>query len=251
MRINYFISFALAILMCSCQSTPKNITYFQDLEQYLKNVPPSQLNQYPVINCGDHLTISVVASVANQELVSQFNITQNYIVDTEGYIEYPVLGRIRLVGKTKLEAIDCLADSISAYLPKPIVNMQFLGQRVTVIGEVNRPGPQTITNDRLTILEAIGAAGDLSIFGNRTNVLLIRETNGQKEFGYIDLTKADIFSSPYYYLQQNDVIVVDANATRKKAANFGSAENYQLSVYSMVLSTVSLLTTLFVTYMNL
>lgn len=251
MKLKQILFAAVAVLMCSCQSTPKNISYFQDLEQYIANVPPSQTNLSPVIHCGDQLAISVVASSANQEIVQQFNISQNYLVDAEGYIDYPMLGRIRLVGKTKLEARDCLTDSISTYLTKPIVNVQFPGQRVTMLGEVNRPGPQYISNDRLTILEAIGAAGDLTIFGNRKNVLIIRETNGQKEFGYIDLTKADVFSSPYYYLQQNDVIVVDANGTRKKASNFGSAENYMLSVYSTVLSTISILSSTIIAIMNM
>jgi polysaccharide export outer membrane protein len=122
---------------------------------------------------------------------------------------------------------------------------------VIILGEVNRPGPVNARNERLTILEAIGQAGDLTIFGQRENVLLIREIDGVKQFARLDLTKADIFSSPYYYLQQNDVVVVESNDTRKRASKFGASESYNLSVYSAILTTVTVLASTIVTIISL
>ncbi|MDR0834549.1 MAG: polysaccharide biosynthesis/export family protein [Candidatus Symbiothrix sp.] len=269
MRLNYILFVALALLVCACQSTPKDIAYFQDLEQYIKNNPHTQLNARPVIKYDDQLSIIVSAPVLDQELVAQFNLPttsllsagsttlsstpnlQTYTVDSEGFINFPILGRISLAGKTKMEATQYLTTLISKYVTDPIVNLQFVSYQVTVLGEVNSPGPVSSGTGRLTILEALGAANDLTIFGNRKNVLIIRENNGIKEYGFVDLTKSAVFSSPYYYLQQNDVVVVESNDTRKKNSNFGSAENYQLSVYSMVLSTISIIATIIITVVNL
>jgi polysaccharide export outer membrane protein len=176
---------------------------------------------------------------------------QTYNVDIDGYINYPVIGRIKLEGMKKSEATKYLADMISKYVENPIINLQIISFRVIVLGEVGRPGPVAARNERLTILEAIGQAGDLTIFGERENVLLIRENDGIKQFARLDLTKADIFSSPYYYLQQNDVVVVETNDTRKRASKFGASENYRLAIYSSVLSTFSLLATTLITIISL
>jgi polysaccharide export outer membrane protein len=265
-NISYFMLICLTGCLFSCQSTPKDIAYFQNLEQYLKEHPTVQSNVETTIKSNDQLLITVSAPTLNQESVAQFNLPvtsfldagetsvtstgslQTYIVDPEGYINYPVLGRLKIVGKTKLEATNYLTNLISDYVADPIVNLQIVSFRVTVLGEVNSPGMKTTRNERLTILEALGLSSDLTIFGNRKNVLIIRENNGIKEFGRIDLTKSDIFSSPYYYLQQNDVIVVESNDTRKKNSKFGSAENYQLAIYSTVMGTISMVTTLILAF---
>jgi polysaccharide export outer membrane protein len=244
--------------------------YFQNLEDYLKQGNEDTFYKYePVIKIGDQLLISVSAPILNQELVAQFNLPPNsilargttsvtqsanlqtYLVDIDGYIDYPVLGRMKVTGQTKSELIKHLSGLISEYVEGAIVNLQIISFEVIILGEVNRPGPVFAQNERITILEAIGRAGDLTIFGKRENVLLIREIDGVKQFARLDLTKADIFSSPYYYLQQNDVIVVESNDTRKRASKFGASENYTLSVYSAILSTVSVLASTIVTIVSL
>jgi polysaccharide export outer membrane protein len=270
MKIRFLIFAVITVWLSSCQSTPKNIVYFQNLDEYLKQEGEDTYYKYePTIKIGDQLLISVSAPVLNQELVAQFNLPPNsvlsdgttsvsqtvnlqtYLVDIDGYIDYPILGKIKVIGQTKSELIKHLTGLISEYVESVIVNLQIISFQVIILGEVNRPGAISARNERLTILEAIGQAGDLTIFGKRENVLLIREIDGVKHFARLDLTKADIFSSPYYYLQQNDVIVVESNDTRKRASKFGASENYSLSVYSAILTTVTVLASTLVTIISL
>jgi polysaccharide export outer membrane protein len=270
MKINFLAFAVVTVLFFSCQSTPKNIAYFQNLDEYLehKNIEESKLDD-PIIKTGDQLLITISAPVLDQTLVAQFNLPTNtfmssgsttvtqtpslqtYQVNIDGYIDYPVIGQIKVTGQTKSGLIKHLTDLVSQYLEGAIVNIQIISFQVIILGEVNRPGPVSARNERLTLLEAIGQAGDLTVFGKRENVLLIRETDGKQQFTRLDLTKADIFSSPYYYLQQNDVIVVESNDTRKRASKFGASENYTLSVYSAILSTVSVLASTIVTIISL
>jgi polysaccharide export outer membrane protein len=270
MKIKFLVFITISVLFLSCQSTPKNIAYFQNLDEYLKQESEDTYHKYePTVKIGDQLLISVSAPVLNQELVAQFNLPPNsvlsggttsvsqtvnlqtYLVDINGYIDYPILGKIKVIGQTKSELIKHLTGLISEYVESAIVNLQIISFQVIILGEVNRPGPVYARNERLTILEAIGQAGDLTIFGKRENVLLIREIDGVKQFAQVDLTKADIFSSPYYYLQQNDVIVVESNDTRKRASKFGASENYSLSIYSAALSTISIIASTIVTIISL
>jgi polysaccharide export outer membrane protein len=270
MKMRFLIFIAIPVLLFSCQSTPKNIVYLQNLDEYIKQGNIDNISQYePVIKVGDQLLITVSAPVLNQELVAQFNLPANsflangetavtqtpnlqtYTVDINGNINYPVIGQLKLADMKKSEATNYLAGLISKYVEDAIINLQIVSFRVIVLGEVGLPGPIPVQNERLTILEAIGQAGDLTIFGKRENVLLIRETNGQKQFARLDLTQADILSSPYYYLQQNDVIIVESNDTRKRASKFGASESYNLSIYSAVLSTVSVLASTIVTIISL
>jgi polysaccharide export outer membrane protein len=270
MKIRYLIFIAISVLLFSCQSTPKNIAYLQNLDEYIKQGNIDNFFRYePAIKVGDQLLITVSAPILNQELVAQFNLPANsfllngettvaqtpnlqtYNVDINGNVNYPVIGQLKLAGMKKSEAVNYLAGLISKYVEDAIVNLQIVSFRVTVLGEVGLPGPISVQNERLTILEAIGRAGDLTIFGKRENVLLIREIDGQKQFARLDLTRADIFSSPYYYLQQNDVIIVESNDTRKRASKFGASENYNLSIYSAVLSTLSVLASAIITIISL
>lgn len=258
-KIKLLTLLSIVLFLFSCQSTPKNITYFQDLDPGVAEKYLSDFQYEPIIKNNDQLLISVSSPTLNQELVAQFNLPttsfmvagetqlaqtssmQTYTVDTEGFINYPVLGKIKMAGLTKSDAIKSLSTLVSEYLENPIVNLQIVSFQVTVLGEVNRPGVVRAANERLSVLDAIGGAGDLTIFGCRENILLIRENNGKKQYAYFDMTKSDLFSSPYYYLQQNDVLVVEANDARKRASKFGAAENYNLSVYSVIASSVSII----------
>ena len=124
-----------------------------------------------------------------------------------------------------------------------MVNVQIANFKVTMMGEVSRPGAISVKNDRLSILDAIGQVGDLTINANRKNVLVIRDNNGQKEFGRLDMTDPAIFTSPYYYLRQNDVVYVEPNEAKKKNARYSQAEQYSITIFTSILSAISVITT--------
>ncbi|GHV20881.1 polysaccharide biosynthesis protein [Bacteroidia bacterium] len=261
MKNKLIFFFLTALLVFSCQSVPKDITYFQDLDR-TGGQSVTRLNyiEYePRIKNSDVLMITVSSPVLNQEEVAQFNLPttsylapgekvsvqsttlQTYIVDNNGTVNYPVIGKVKLGGLTLSDAIDTVTNRVVEYIEAPIVNMSILSFKVSVMGEVRNPGPIVVTNSRISILDAIGAAGDLTIFGNRKNVRLVRDNNGQLETAYLDLTSKELFSSAYFYLQQNDVIYVEPNNTRKRDSRYGQSEYYKISVFSTVLSTIAVL----------
>ncbi|MDR0682249.1 MAG: polysaccharide biosynthesis/export family protein [Dysgonamonadaceae bacterium] len=259
MKIKILITTAIACLLLSCQSTPKNVAYFQNIEDFAQKALQDTISFDPVIKKNDQLLITVSAPVLNQEAVAQFNLPaisyltsgetnvnltpnlQTYLVNPEGYISYPVLGNIKVAGMTKTELTSYLTELVSKYVADAIVTIHIASFQVMVLGEVLRPGAVLVTNERLTILEALAAAGDLTIFGIREKVLIIRENNDVREMAYVDLTKVDLFSSPYYFLHQNDVIVVEPNEARKRSSKFGAAENYNLSIISLSFSALSVI----------
>ena len=145
---------------------------------------------------------------------------QTYLVDYNGNIEFPVLGTLHIAGMTRIGLTTMLKEKISEYAKDPIINIRLINFTVTVIGEVSSPGTFTIQNERISLPEALGLAKDLTIFGKRQNVLLIREVDGRKKFAKIDLTSVNSVSSPLYYLQQNDVIVVEPNNSRIRSSNY-------------------------------
>ena len=256
-----FLFFAAALIF-SCQSVPKNITYFQDLNEGSgKTVGGTDYVQHEArIKNSDVLMITVSSPTLNQEEVAQFNLPttsylapgesatvqsttlQTYIVDKNGEVNYPVIGKVKIGGHTLLEAIDVVAAKVSEYLEDPIINISILSFKVSVLGDVNEPGPVAVNNSRISILEAIAAAGDLTIYGNRKNVKLIRDNDGQREYAVLDLTLGEeLFSSPYFYLQQNDVIYIESNDTRKKESRYGQADSYKLSLFGSALGVLSVI----------
>ena len=141
-----------------------------------------------------------------------------YLIDANGTIEFPVLGTLKLAGLNRKEAILLIKDRLKNYVSNPIVNMRILNFKVTVLGEVKTPGVFTIVNERVTLPEAIGLAGDLNITGIRKNVLVVREKDGKKVETRVDLTSRDVFKSPVFYLNQNDLVYVEPNKTRINAS---------------------------------
>jgi len=264
MKLKILFILTFPAFFFSCMTTPKNIIHFQDLNKYQQNqIMASDSGAYePVIKKFDELLITVTAPVLDQETVAQFNlpmtayltqgetgatnvqqspVVQTYIVDREGTINYPVIGRIPLAGLTLSQAIEHIKKLVSNYVTDPVINLRIMSFKVTVLGEVLKPGPIPVNQEKISILDAIGAAGSMTIFGDRKNVLLIREKNdGSNEFIRFDLTKSDLFTSPYYYLQQNDKIIVEPNRTRQLDSKFGTADGYKLSVFSMVFSAISI-----------
>ena len=161
--------------------------------------------------------------------------SEGYLVDKQGEIDFPVLGRIQVGGITKAEAKAKINSQLMRYLKEPVVNIRFLNFRVTVVGEVSRPSTFTIPSEKITILEAIGMAGDLTIYGKRDNILLIREESGEKTLVRLNLNSKELLDSPYFYLQQNDVVYVEPNKARAaQASNARNNITLGLSIASLI-----------------
>ena len=253
MKIKTLIFAFTIILLTSCKTTTNNITYFQDLDNQ-SAVTGKAVNYTPRIAPDDQLSITV--SGMDPNAVATFNIPlasylapgetnvtstpvlHTYLVNSHGEIDFPVLGKLQVGGMTRSELTDMMTKRISAYVKSPIVTIQIRNFKVSVLGEVNKPGTVNVPNERLSVLDALGMAGDLTIYGNRTNVLLIRDNNGLKEYHRFDLTSAEMLTSPYYYLQQNDVLYVEPNKARK-----GNAK-YSQSLASTIISALSILASL-------
>ena len=163
-----------------------------------------------------------------------------YLVDRYGDVDFPILGKIRASGLSRMQLTELIKKRLvdEDLIKDPIVTVQFLNFKVSVIGEVSRPGSFTVSGDRITLLEALSMAGDLTIYGRRDRVAVIRENNGRRTILFHDLRSADIFDSPCYYLQQNDIVYVEPN--KAKAGQSGINQNNTVGVW---VSVVSLLTT--------
>jgi polysaccharide export outer membrane protein len=166
---------------------------------------------------------------------------QPYLVDSEGLINFPELGRIKVEGMTRIDLAEDLQEQLLKYVDKPIVNVRIVNFQVSVLGEVNRPGTFTITDEYLTVSKALGLAGDMTIYGKRKNVLVVREEDGSKSHAYLDLTQAEVLNSPYYYLKQNDVVYVEPNRAQRQSSIY----NRNASIYISIASVIVSLTVLF------
>lgn len=220
--IQYLVIILMILSLSSCVST-KKATYFNNIpnSKFITNIEDLE----PVIGENDLLSISV--SSLNPEAVKMFNTSNltttgalsqasGYLVDQEGYIRFPFLGKIKAAGKIKKN----LREEITAELVsrklllEPIVDIRYLNYKISVLGEVRNPSVITIPNEKVTLLEALGLAGDLTIYAKRDNVLLIRDEAGVRRLTRIDLTTDDIFTSPFYYLKNNDIIYVEPNKSK-------------------------------------
>ncbi len=247
-------SLGFFILLFSCKSREK-LVYFQNH----KEVENETSGYTPVLEVDDFL--SVVVTSIDPETVQIFNATSGntqmgqtgytqgasapigYLVDSDGNINLPVIGLFHIAGLNRKEAIIQLQDTLRIYAKDPIVQIQILNFKITVIGDVARPGTYKIPNERITILEAIGLAGDLKMTGKRQNVLVIREENGKKQEYRVDLTNGTVFSSPVYYLKQNDLVYVEPNFTALSQASFiRSASGVFISTTSLIITIITLLT---------
>lgn len=168
---------------------------------------------------------------------------QYYTVDARGDIMFPVLGKLHVVGLTQSEVIEMIQTRLQGQLQNPIVTMRFLNAKVTVLGEVKNPGNYPLNNGGMTLLEALGIAGDLTQYANRANVLITRENNGKVEFARLDLRSDEVFTSPYFYLQQNDVVYVEPNQAR-------STSNQSIGLWLSMVGTVSSTATVVVSVLS-
>jgi polysaccharide export outer membrane protein len=166
-----------------------------------------------------------------------------YVVDEQGFIDFPVLGKLSVAGKTRWEVAEMVKDKLlqDGYLTDAVVSVEFLNFKVSVLGEVQSPGTFVIEGDKVTVLQAISLARDLTIFGRRDNVSVIREQNGHRTIYEINLTDVDLFKSPAYYLQQNDIIYIQPNDVKARQS---TTDDKTLRISSIALSSGSLLVSL-------
>ena len=226
----FFLIICLGFMLGSCEMN-RQLAYFSSNRDTTLVV--NQKDFEPIIQTGDILFIAVTSLDPASSAVFNFsttgtssgigvmqsmqlpqNTTLGILVNTDGSIDMPKIGKVMVQGKTKQQVREFLTTALMPYLKEPVVTVRFMNYRVTVLGEVNRPGTIPILNERVSILEALGLAGDLSMYGNRNNILLIHERNGVKETKRLTLQDYSIFSSPYYYLQSNDIIYVEPNKAK-------------------------------------
>lgn len=255
MRKYYLLICIVAVtLLYSCGSS-QNISYFQDLEkyEYLKGeiVKSDSINQNKfTIKPNDQLAI-VVSSIEPQAVIP-FNLPvgegqlSSYIVNSDGDINFPTLGKLKIGGLTTQQAVDLIQNKLEVYLNNPIVNIQVLNFRISILGAVNAPGPYYFPNGKVTILDAIAHARDLTLYARRDNILLIRQNGDKKEFVRFDLTKSsDVFASEYFDLQQNDILYVESNKEHQKDAQMSQQKQFNLTLITTgitaLISTLSLI----------
>lgn len=182
--------------------------------------------------------ISVIQNVTQAAGQAQYQL---YLVDSKGYIELPVIGSFKIGGLTRTDAMDKLRTLLKEKIGDPIVNIRITNYKISVSGEVLRPGSYPVVSERITLPDALAMAGDLTIYGKRDNILIIREVDGIKTMNRVDITKADFINSEFYYLSQNDVVYVEPNKTKINSASVGPNITIGLSALSLVITVVALL----------
>ena len=260
MKLKHFIVITTAgILFTGCTSY-KKVPYMQDPETvnaYGKEIPLYDAKIMPkdllsiTVNTTDpqaaapfNLTVQTPlnAAIANINTTTQPSL-QQYLVNNQGEIDFPVLGRLKVGGMTKNEAEALIREGLKPYLKEtPIVTVRMANYKISVLGEVTRPGTFTVSNEKVNVLEALAMAGDMTVYGLRDDIKLIREdANGRQEIVTLDLNKAETILSPYYWLQQNDIIYVTPNKAKARNSDIGSSTSLWFSATSILISIASLL----------
>ncbi|MCX2739947.1 polysaccharide biosynthesis/export family protein [Pontibacter anaerobius] len=245
-------------LFCLTSCGRRNLAYFSDLQD--KKIYSEKISNKtePKIQADDLLSITVNSlnpeantlfnrgvitpigrtidfSVGGSPNIDKYN--EGYLVDKNGYIEFPVLGKLKVGGLTKQEASDMIEEELNDYLKEPTTTIRYLNFRVSVIGEVNRPSTFTIPTEKITILEALGMAGDMTAFGKRENVLVIREEGGIRTMARVNLNNKDVLNSPYFYLQQSDVVYVEPDEKKEIQASTNT-RNISLALAAISLASL-------------
>lgn len=254
--------FVVILLFLASCATNKNIVYFQENtknDTLIEEMPLS--NKYEsVIQPDDILAINItsISSItiekdpvkifteggthytltATQAGVGSNNMGQNtgYLVDREGFIDFPVLGKIKMSGLSIRQAKDALGERLKNYVKDPVVEVRIINYKVVVLGEVRSPGTVIAPNHTINIIEALAAAGDIPVTGKKSNVLVVRENGAKREFARLNLASKDVFNSPYYYLKQNDIVYVEPSKVRRQETS--EFFRVYLPSFTSILSTV-------------
>ena len=263
MKIRKIVLISIAgALLTGCTSY-KKVPYMQDPEavnSYGLEIPLYDAKIMPkdllsiTVNTTDpqaaapfNLTVQTPlnAAIANINTTTQPSL-QQYLVNNEGEIDFPVLGKLKVGGLTKNEAENMIREGLKPYLKEtPIVTVRMSNYKISVLGEVTKPGTFTVSNEKVNVLEALAMAGDMTVYGVRDNVKLIREdAQGKRQIVMLDLTKSDLVLSPYFYLQQNDILYVTPNKTKAKNSDIGNTTTITISATSILVSIASLIATI-------
>ena len=242
----------LLFLLTSCASR-KDLVYFNKSNTKADTLSKSSsLNYEPRFKSDDILSIIVTAP--DNEAALPFNLIVPpisnlvasveripYLVDNKGFIDFPIIGHFKVEGLTRDEVINNLSEKIKKYINNPTINIKILNFKIGINGEVNKPGFYTIASERITLIDAISMAGDLTIYGRRDNVLVLREVNGVKTMNRVDLTKTDFINSDFYYLSQNDQIYIEPNKTKINSSAVGPNISIIISVATLMITVVTLM----------
>ena len=236
--------------LSSCK-TQQAFNYLQDLKDTSGKVHVKYPE--PLIQEGDQLFIAIISEAADDGKVDQYynpnvpsgsNLAiQGYLVDMDGNILYPRLGKIKAEGLTKSQLAEDIKKKVTGPLTNPTVIVKLMNFKITMLGEVGRPGAITLPSEKVSILEAIGLAGDITLYGKKNEIVVLREVDDIVEHGVIDLSSKEIFQSPYYYLRQNDVVLV--NPTKNKARLNDQVFNQRLGIAFSIINTIALLYNIF------
>ena len=242
------------VLLTACAAR-EDIVYYQNIEnssvankKFITTIKPDDLLMIivsaldPIAAQPFNLTTNMSSNPQNQGRAGQIQ-QQLYLVDQNGMIDFPVLGKINVSNKTKDDIVEELQIKISRYIKNPIVNLRIMNYKITVQGEVLRPGIQTIESERITLPEALALSGDLTVHGKRDNILVIREEKDGIKTYRVDLTKPDFINSDFYYLKQNDVVYVEPNKVKANSSAVGPNISIYLSAISLLLTTIAIILT--------
>ena len=251
----------VAIAFSSCTTYTTSLPYFEDIRDSvsgefvqgdygIKIIPDDELlitvtSMVPTATAMYNLTMSNPA-MRDDVLAPTQPQQQTYIVDVNGDIQFPVLGKLHVAGLSTQELTKELERLISKDVQDPIVRVQLVNFRINVLGEVKKPGAISVKKERYSILDALADAGDLTEYGERSNVMLIREVGGKRIYQRLNLNKSEVLSSPYFYLQQNDVVYVEPNEIRRENAKYNQNNSYKISVVSTIVSACSVIASLII-----
>ena len=259
MKINSFIVLCFCLLLMASCTSYKNVPYLQNpevvnnfqetLPMYDAKIMPKDLltitvnTSDPEASAPYNLVVQTAMNVSTSRSTYSQPTLQQYLVSNEGTIDFPGLGRLQVIGMTKSEAEDMIREKLMPHFTEePIVTVRMSNYKIAVLGEVARPGSFTVSNEKVNIFEALAMAGDLTVWGVRDDVKLIREdANGKREIISLNLNNAEVVTSPYYYLQQNDILYVSPNKTKAKNSDVGQSTSLWFSATSILISIANLL----------
>ncbi|EIA10227.1 polysaccharide biosynthesis/export family protein [Flavobacterium frigoris] len=250
------IPFLVALFLFSCASR-KDVVYYQNID----GLANQKISSYEIKLQPDDL-LTIIVSAEDPEIAMPFNLKsisvqnpgkldasigqqtmQLYLVDADGFIEFPVLGKIKVSGFSRSEVLQMLQQKVGVYIKNPIINLRIMNFKVSVQGEVTSPGTYNVASERITLIEALTLAKDLTIYGKRNNILIIREIDGVISYNRVDITNADFINSPFYYLAQNDVVYVEPNKNRINGAAIGPNTGVIISISSLLITLITLIIT--------
>lgn len=248
-----------AVLLTSCSSSKTQLPYFTDISQIAQG-ELEMMDYMPTIKPDDELLITITSSLPSATAHYNLPLTnpakrgelglssqptqQTYIVSTNGDITLPTIGKMHVAGLTPEQLQEKLTEIVQKDVADAMVLVELVNFQVIVAGEVSKPSTIKVNRNRYTILDALSEAGDLTPYGERSNVLIIREEGGKRTYAHIDLNKSDVLTSPYYYLQQNDYIYVEPNEIRQANSRYNQDNAYKLTVISTVVSAASVIASL-------